>query len=156
MTRGERNEGAVFCNYVKWCKERLRRDITRVTEIDTPQRRKSYSRVRARAFIGICAPVYTRYKKFDETSIQCSGHNEIFFYAAMCCFRNESSPPVMEITRLFNATVVRSLSPADQKGRNGEKEKTRSFPRDWNEEKQRFLCSPMCRGLKKKYRTIRY
>jgi len=48
----------------------------------------------------------------------------------------------MEITRLFNAVVVRSLSSKSEK-------KRRSFSRDGNEGKQHFFWSPTCPEFKK-------
>lgn len=84
MAQGQQNKENVLCNYVKWCNGQLRWDITRVTEIDTPNQ-ENLTRtcvcvcMRACMCVCVCVPVCTRYKKFDETSIQRIGRNEIFF-----------------------------------------------------------------------------
>lgn len=122
MTLGGRKEENVLCNYVKWCNKRLRRDITRVTEIDSCNQENltrlcTCERARACVFVYLFAHAIK-----NSTKLRSSTSDVMKFSLTRRCFRNETSPLKMEITRLFNATVGRSLSSGARKGAQKEKE----------------------------------
>lgn len=133
-------QGNVLHNCIKWCNERLQRDVTRVTEIDTSNQEKlivAYMCLRTYIHISVC-PIKNLTKLRSGASLD----RIMKFSSIWCHFCNNVFFLEMKINLLFNATI-RSLSSGNRQ----------SFPRESDNGNKRFPRLPVSWGKRKK--TIR-